>query len=183
MKRGLTAYAAALALAGCTAGADAPGDSALPGGESRSAWSGIGASEALHFTGTEPFWGGSASGTTLTWKTPERPDGVTIRVTRFAGRGGLGLTGTLDGAPFDMAVSDAVLQRRNVRSRLPLHRHRAPRDRKFAGMRLERRPSLYRAPRPLNGRFFGQKGPRGSGQLGFRDSSSVRSAELSVSRT
>ena len=111
-----------LALAACDGGASAPsGAIGEPTGESiaaaptpgaapgdagdSAAYSGIGAAETIHFTGTEPFWGGESAGGTLTYSTPENIDGTTIAVERFAGRGGLSLAGQLDGAPFDMAIT------------------------------------------------------------------------------
>ncbi|MFN4113959.1 MAG: COG3650 family protein [Sphingomonadaceae bacterium] len=62
-------------------------------------------SETIRFTGTEPFWGGSATGDQLTYTTPENPDGATIVVTRFAGNSGLGLSGKLEDQTFDMVVT------------------------------------------------------------------------------
>jgi uncharacterized membrane protein len=61
--------------------------------------------ETLHFTGTEPFWGGTATGDTLTYSTPENQDGTKIPVERFAGNNGVSFTGTMDGRRFDMTVS------------------------------------------------------------------------------
>lgn len=97
--RGATSTATATATPVTTPGA-APGNS-----EDTAPYSGIARDETVHFTGTEPFWGGEASGGTLTYSTPENIDGTTIRVERFAGRGGLSLSGQLDGAPFDMAIT------------------------------------------------------------------------------
>ena len=71
------------------------------------AYAGIRADETLRFTGTEPFWGGSATGTALTYSTPENIEGTTIPVQRFAGNNGLGFTGTLGTRSFDMAVTEA----------------------------------------------------------------------------
>lgn len=66
---------------------------------------GIGAGEVIRFTGTEPFWGGQVEGSMLTYTTPENLDGEVITVTRFAGNHGLGLSGKLDEAAFDMTVT------------------------------------------------------------------------------
>jgi len=92
---------ASLLLAGCqtenTVGA--PGTS--PDG-----FTAIGEDETVQFTGTEPFWGGSVTGSQLTYTTPETIDGRSIEVKRFTGQGGLGYSGTLDGAPFDLMVTD-----------------------------------------------------------------------------
>jgi uncharacterized membrane protein len=69
------------------------------------AYSGIGSGEAVHFTGTEPFWGGEVSGETLTYKTPENQVGQMVAVSRFAGRNGLSFSGELDDMPFVLAVT------------------------------------------------------------------------------
>ena len=73
--------------------------------DSAQSFDGISATETLRFIGNEPFWGGEAAGGTLIYSTPENPDGSEITVKRFSGLGGLGLSGTLDGASFDMAVT------------------------------------------------------------------------------
>lgn len=84
-------------------------DATTPAGESPSqAYAGIGAGEVLRFTGTEPFWGGSVTGGSLTYTTPEDPAGTTIAVRRFAGNNGLAFSGSLGGSRFDMAVSEAL---------------------------------------------------------------------------
>ena len=87
-----------LLLFACTPGADERRE------ENR--FAAIGEGETLRFTGTEPFWGGEATGERLTYDTPENPDGTTIDVTRFSGLNGLSLSGELDGEAFDMAVSE-----------------------------------------------------------------------------
>lgn len=93
-----------IALAACHPhegnGAAVPGDTA----DTRP-YDGVGAAEKLRFTGTEPFWGGEVSGETMLYRTPEAPDGQTLKVARFNGRGGLSYSGTLDGAAFTMAVT------------------------------------------------------------------------------
>lgn len=66
---------------------------------------GIEAGEVIRFTGTEPFWGGRVEGSMLTYSTPENHDGEVITVTRFAGNHGLGLSGKLGEAAFDMTVT------------------------------------------------------------------------------
>jgi len=81
--------------------------SAVPGDTSdMRAFDGIRADEGVRFTGTEPFWGGRVSGTELTYSTPENPDGSPIAVTRFAGRGGVSWSGTWQGQPFRLAVTE-----------------------------------------------------------------------------
>lgn len=89
------------ALAGChQAAQNVPGDS-----EDHRPWHGIADDEAVHFTGTEPFWGGEVSRTELTYKTPEKPEGETITISRFAGRGGLSFSGTLPEGAMTLAVT------------------------------------------------------------------------------
>ena len=70
-------------------------------------FSGIAPDETLRFTGTEPFWGGEAKGSELTYTTPENPAGSRVEVSRFAGNNGLSLSGRLGGQGFDMAVTEA----------------------------------------------------------------------------
>ena len=82
----------------------APGDA--PGNANDTApYSGIAPGETIRVTGTEPFWSGDVRGQSLTYSTPEDIDGATIQVERFAGRNGLALSGELEGAPFDMAIT------------------------------------------------------------------------------
>ena len=104
--------ACALLLAACQQnGADdaaSPGqatDARLPDAGSTEAYDGIAENETLRFTGTEPFWGGEVVGTSLTYTTPENPDGTRIAVERFAGRGGLSFGGSLEGVGFEMTVT------------------------------------------------------------------------------
>ncbi|MFA7587813.1 MAG: hypothetical protein WCY11_16730 [Novosphingobium sp.] len=96
---------AGLCLAGCHQGANS---AKAPDGADAEKFAGISAAETLRFTGTEPFWGGSATGETLTYSTPSNPDGTRINVRRFSGNNGLGLSGTLDDKPFDMAVTRSI---------------------------------------------------------------------------
>lgn len=96
---------ASVLLAGCHS-RRGEGNGGVPGdSDSHEPFSAISAQETLHFVGTEPFWGGTARGDTLTYSTPGDPAGTRIPVSRFAGRNGLGLSGTLDGKPFDMTVT------------------------------------------------------------------------------
>jgi uncharacterized membrane protein len=93
---------------GTADGGSAPGeagDAAIPDPASSEPYAGIAESETLRFTGTEPFWGGEATGGSLTYTTPEDPDGTTIAVERFAGRGGLSFSGSLAGAALVMSVT------------------------------------------------------------------------------
>ncbi len=104
--------ACALLLAACQqGGGDAAAtagqatDAKLPDADSTEAYHGIAEDETVRFTGTEPFWGGQVSHGSLTYTTPENPDGAKIAVERFAGRGGLSFTGKLDDADFEMTVT------------------------------------------------------------------------------
>lgn len=75
--------------------------------EKGNAFAAITEQETFHFTGTEPFWGGSVTGKTLTWTTPENLEGEAIPVQRFTGNNGLAYTGELAAKTFDMAVTHA----------------------------------------------------------------------------
>lgn len=77
-----------------------PGDS-----KDHRPWQGIAREEVVHFTGTEPFWGGNVTGTELTYKTPDNPEGERIAISRFAGRGGLSFSGGLAAGPMTLAVT------------------------------------------------------------------------------
>lgn len=103
----LFSLAALTALAACNAVPDEGKGSGRTPGDSGStqAYDEIAASETLRFTGTEPFWGGSVTGGSLTYSTPENQEGTTIQVERFAGRNGLSFNGKLDGGDFVMAVT------------------------------------------------------------------------------
>ena len=68
-------------------------------------YAGIGTGEVVHFTGTEPFWGGQVSGQVLTYTTPENQTGDMIAVDRFAGRNGISFSGEFADTPFVMAVT------------------------------------------------------------------------------
>lgn len=94
-----------LTLAACHSGGGA-GGAALPGDSAdHRPFSAIAPNETIRFTGTEPFWGGEAGADSLLYSTPENPEGTRIAVKRFAGRGGVSLSGELGGQPFDLMVS------------------------------------------------------------------------------
>jgi len=101
----MLALSLALLSAACQPGVDSPEKPSVPDEAAGGVWSGIGPEEVLHFVGTEPFWGGTVGLGTLRWETPENPGGTDIVVERFAGRGGLGFSGTLDDGALEMAVS------------------------------------------------------------------------------
>jgi len=86
--------------------AEAPSEAVIPGDAGQPApYAGITEDDVLHFTGTEPFWGGEVTGASLVYTTPEDPDGATIAIERFAGRGGIAFGGLLDGAAFEMMAT------------------------------------------------------------------------------
>lgn len=87
--------------------APAPADGAPTGIQSSegAAFSAIGDEETVRFVGTEPFWGGTVTGSEMVYSTPENQDGDTIAVRRFAGNNGLGFSGTFNDAPLDMTVT------------------------------------------------------------------------------
>jgi uncharacterized membrane protein len=94
-----------LFLAACSAGGGgSPGKETVTAADTQS-YSGIGPQETVHFTGTEPFWGGQAAGQTLTYQTPDDQQGQRLTVERFAGRNGISFSGDLDGKPFVLAVT------------------------------------------------------------------------------
>jgi len=61
--------------------------------------------ESVTMTGTEPFWTLTIDRDTARWTTPENPQGTSFAVTRFAGNGGLGFNGSLDGQPLTAALT------------------------------------------------------------------------------
>lgn len=92
-----------LLLAACGSGdpgASLPGDAG-----STEPFSGIALDETLHFTGTEPFWGGEATRNSVTYSTPDNPQKSIVPVERFAGRNGVSFSGNFQGKDFVMAVS------------------------------------------------------------------------------
>lgn len=90
--------AAALALAGCAS----PEDAIDPKGKT---FDGIAPAEIITLTGTEPFWAIRINGAEATYSNPEHPEGFAFAVARFAGNNGLGLTGTLFGAPVTITLT------------------------------------------------------------------------------
>lgn len=99
------ALAACVLLAACSrGGADSSGKSMVTAADTQ-AYSGIAPGETVHFTGTEPFWGGQVSGQTLTYQTPDDQEGRRLAVDRFAGRNGLSFSGDLEGKPFVLAIT------------------------------------------------------------------------------
>jgi len=106
MPRLLPAVLAALLLTACGEGDETRG---APGDPSDTApFARIAEDDTIRFTGTEPFWGGRIEGAVLTYETPENIEGSVVSVTRFAGRGGVSFSGELDGARFDIAISEGA---------------------------------------------------------------------------
>jgi uncharacterized membrane protein len=105
-KRFLAASSAFLLLTACQA-SDQAGqpDANVPDPDSTEPYDGISETEVLRFSGTEPFWGGQVRGSALTYTTPENPEGTTITIDRFAGRGGLSFSGVLEQADLEMTVT------------------------------------------------------------------------------
>lgn len=97
-KRVLLAVIGSLGLYACFGGAEeTPGE--VP------AFDEISEGEAITAHGNEPFWNAQIESDRLTYSTPENIEGQVIAVTRFAGNGGLGISGDLNGAPFNLAIT------------------------------------------------------------------------------
>lgn len=104
MRQTFLPFAFCLALAACSSQPDGQ----LPGNaQDEQPFSAIAPDEVIRLAGTEPFWGGEITGDVLRWSTPENIDGQAISVERFAGRGGLSFSGTLEGAAIDIVVTPA----------------------------------------------------------------------------
>ncbi len=87
----IPALAALVALAACTPSSQ---DGIDPQGKTFDA---VAPQESVTLMGTEPFWSLAITGGEGVWSTPENQPGTRLAVTRFAGNGGLGFTGMLDG--------------------------------------------------------------------------------------
>ncbi|MBO6642587.1 hypothetical protein [Altererythrobacter sp.] len=97
-KRLALSAAVSLGLYACFGGAeDAPGDVET--------FDGIADGETINALGNEPFWSAKIEAEKLTYTTPENMAGDVVAVKRFAGNGGLGISGELAGAPLHMAVT------------------------------------------------------------------------------
>lgn len=97
----LCALAVAM-LASCGANGGMSGDN-----EEAGAYTGIAADDVIHFAGNEPFWSGEIKGGEMRWSTPDNIDGQMIAVERFAGLGGLSVSGIMDGRALDMMITPA----------------------------------------------------------------------------
>jgi uncharacterized membrane protein len=101
----------ALLPLGC---APAQQDGINPKGETFDA---VATDEVVTLTGTEPFWYLRIEAGEGLWTTPENQPGTRFSVTRFAGNGGLGFSGMLDGQPLTATLtpgecSDGMSDRR-----------------------------------------------------------------------
>lgn len=90
----LPALALLIGLAACT---PAQTDGIDPEGK---AFDAVAPEEAVTLIGTEPFWNLTVKSGEGVWTTPENQPGTRLPLTRFAGNGGLGFSGTLDGEAF-----------------------------------------------------------------------------------
>ena len=61
--------------------------------------------EVITALGTEPFWSAEIIGTEMVYSTPENIEGRRFELTRFAGNGGLGFTGSFDGSALQFTVT------------------------------------------------------------------------------
>jgi uncharacterized membrane protein len=93
----LAFLAAALAACGGNDEEPRPGEVAV--------FDAIDDSEVITVLGTEPFWNARIEGVTLTYSTPENINGTQVSIERFAGNGGLGISGELDGVPLQLAIT------------------------------------------------------------------------------
>lgn len=97
--------ARALALAPLLAAASCGSETGNPKPGDVPVFDGIGESEVITALGNEPFWSARIEGAQLTYSTPDNIEGTAIAVTRFAGNGGLGISGTIDGAALQLALT------------------------------------------------------------------------------
>ena len=65
----------------------------------------IGASETLHITGTEPFWGGRVRAGRLTFETPDNDKGEAFRVRRTIRPRAITFRGAMSQGAFEMVVT------------------------------------------------------------------------------
>jgi uncharacterized membrane protein len=110
--RRLPLAALLIAAAACTPAA--PTDGIDPEGKTFDA---VGPEEVVTLVGTEPLWALKVEGGEGLWTTPENQPGTRFAVTRFAGNGGMGFSGTLDGKPLAATLtpgecSDGMSDRR-----------------------------------------------------------------------
>lgn len=105
MRKSIGSFGVALSLmlgachpTGPSAGVPGDADSNLPFAE-------IAADDTITLVGTEPFWGGTVQGASMTYTTMENQEGWTFPVARFAGRAGIGFTGEMERKPIILTVT------------------------------------------------------------------------------
>jgi len=97
-KRVLVAALGSLGLYACFGGnEETPGE--VP------AFDAISEDEVITALGNEPFWNAEVEAGSFTYSTPENIEGDTITTVRFAGNGGLGISGELNGAALNLAIT------------------------------------------------------------------------------
>jgi uncharacterized membrane protein len=99
MIRCLPPLAALLLAAACTPAAT---DGIDPEGK---AFDAVAPEEVVTLLGTEPFWSLKVENGEGVWTTPEHQPGTRFALTRFAGNGGLGFSGSLDGKPITATLT------------------------------------------------------------------------------
>ncbi|QDH35866.1 hypothetical protein [Porphyrobacter sp. YT40] len=111
MIRTPAALAALMLAAAC---APAETDGIDPEGK---AFDAVAPDDTVTMTGTEPFWSLKVTSGEGLWTTPDNQPGTRFAAQRFAGNGGLGFSGTLDGKPLTATLtpgecSDGMSDRR-----------------------------------------------------------------------
>lgn len=89
----------AAALSACGANGEDPKPGDVP------VFNGIEEGEIVTALGTEPFWTARIEGPTLIYSTPEDIEDAKVAIQRFAGNGGLGISGELNGSPLQLAIT------------------------------------------------------------------------------
>jgi uncharacterized membrane protein len=101
MIRAIAALPPILALAACGPGGhNVPGDT-----RDHRPFSEIAPADTVHAAGTQSFWSGDISAGTLTFRTQLDQTGQRLSVSRFAGRGGVSFSGTIDGKDLLIALT------------------------------------------------------------------------------
>ena len=91
---------AAFALSACGDTDGLPGDTT-----DTAAFDAVGAGDTVRFAGRNPDWSGEARADRLSYRTADMEQERSLPVTRFAGRGGMALSGMLEGQTLDLAIS------------------------------------------------------------------------------
>lgn len=75
------------------------------GEERAQIYSDIDPQERIVLRGNDPFWTIAIAQDRLVYSAPDRPGDIVSKVKHFAGNGGLGFSGTLDGAEIHIALT------------------------------------------------------------------------------